>query len=62
MIFKFKEGIVKFMNDANGGTASTKEVLENLTNDYSMRIIETGTFDEDHVGFKGSALSVLASH
>ena len=56
IIFKFKEGIAKFMSEANGDCASNKEVLEKLADDYSMRIIETGTYDEDRVGFKGSAL------
>ena len=55
MTFKLKEGFVKFINEANGDTASMKEVLKQLTDDYSMHIIETGTYDEDHVGFKGSA-------
>ena len=58
LTFKLKEDFVKFINEVNGDTASMKEVFENLANDYSMRIIETGTYDEDRVGFKGSALLV----
>ena len=55
LIFKFQEGMVKFMKDANEDTASKKEMFEKLANDYSMRIIETDMHDEDRVGFKGSA-------
>ena len=56
IIFKLKDGIAKFMDKANGGTSSKKDVLEKLADDYSMRIVETSTDDEDRVGFKGLAL------
>ena len=52
IIFKLKEGVVEFMNKANGNTASNKEVLERLASDYSMRFIDTDTHDEDGVGFE----------
>ena len=50
------------MKDVDGETASKKDMFEKLANDYNMRIIETDMYDEDRVGFKGSArfsLSVM---
>ena len=58
IIFKFKEGIVKFINESNGGKSSDKHVLEKMADDYSMRIIETDMYDEDRVGFERSASAV----
>ena len=52
LTFKFEEGMVKFMNKADGDVASKKEVLEKMANDYSIRIIETADVTEDHVGFE----------
>ena len=60
LLFKFKEGIVKFMNEADGDTASKKEVLQKLADKYSMNITETDTHDQDRVGFKGSARRSLS--
>ena len=60
ILFKFKDGVAKFVNAANGDTASNKDALEKLAGEYSMRIIETDTHDEDRVGFKGSAPQSLS--
>jgi hypothetical protein len=44
------------MNEANDSHYSNKEVLERLANDYSMRIVETDSYDDDRVGFEKSAI------
>jgi hypothetical protein len=56
IVFRFKECFVKFMNEANDSHYSNKEVLERLANDYSMRIVETDSYDDDRVGFEKSAI------
>ena len=48
------------MNEADGDTASKKEVLQKLADKYSMNITETDTHDQDRVGFKGSARRSLS--
>ena len=47
------------MNEANDSNYSAKEVLERLADDYSMRIVETDSYDDDRVGFEKSAIYSL---
>ena len=54
ILYEFKDKFVEFMQTTNGCTNSDKKVVDDLAEDYNMRIVETNQYDVDNVGYKRS--------
>ena len=56
ILYDFKNIFVKFIQTTKDSGATNKDVLEQLADEYGMRIVETNQYDIDAVGFTRSAL------
>ena len=56
ILYDFKNVFVKFIQTTKDSVATDKDVLEDIADEYGMRIVETNQYDIDDVGFTRSAL------